>query len=452
MNMPQHQKIVILGAGFAGLGVAHGLARLLPHDDDGEIMLVDQHNYTLFTPLLTEVVGGQVDSRHVVASIRRLSPRIRFLQGRVDGIDIANKRVTITVGGVEPEVPAEQQTLEAGHLVIALGSVTNYHHVQGVREHALTVKSVGDAMAIRNRALALLERADAEPDSHVRKELLTFIVAGGGFSGVETMAALNGLVRDVAKNYPRVRSREIRTLLVHPGERLLPELGEALASYAQKQLERRRVEVMLQTEMTGADGGSVEVKAHGGQPQHIPTHLVVWAAGGKPSPVIGKLDAKRGHHGGVVVDGCCAVEGHPGVWALGDCAEVPEPQSKKSYAPTAQNAIREGTRVAQNIVAVLNGAKPEPFTYHPIGEFAIVGRRAGVASIYGVHIAGPLAWIMWRGIYLAKMPRFAKRLRVGFDWLLDLAFGRDLVEIPVEQTTGQTVSPARPGATTKEGS
>lgn len=425
------RKIVILGAGFAGIHVAQELAHLLPRAEDAQITLVDQNNFMLFTPMLTEVVGGEVDADHIISAVRRLSPRITFEQGRVDGIDLAHKRVTLTRGGAA--APEEQRTLEADQLVIALGSVANFHDVPGVREHALTIKSVGDAATIRNHALELLGYAADEPDAEKRRALLTFVVGGGGFSGVETMAALNDLVRAAAHSDPRIDASEIRCVLVHPGERLLPELSAGLACYAQMKLQGRGVQVILDTKITGARPDAVELAGN----KRIPTHMLVWTAGVTPSPVIGAIDCTRGHHGGIVVDACCAVDGHPGVWALGDCGEVPTPggqDGQKTYAPTAQNAMREGTHVARNIAAVLRGKRPRPFVYTPIGELALVGKRSGVARLYGVRLSGFVAWALWRGIYLAKMPRMGKRIRIGLDWLLDVLLGREVAELPISRS------------------
>jgi len=438
MGAVERMKIIIMGAGFAGTHAARELAKLLPKEEDGEIILVDQNNYFLFTPMLTEVVGGQVDTRHVISAVRTLAPRVRFEQGRIDGIDLATKRVTLTTGGMEDGIPGHQRTLEAEHLVIALGSVTDFHGIPGVQEHALTVKSIGDAAAIRNRALALLEAADTEPNAAARRRLLTFVVGGGGFFGVETMAALNDFVRDAAKHYPRVTATEMRTVLVHPGKRLLPELSGDLATHAHQKLRQRGVEVHLNTKITGA--GEDHVELEGGQ--RIDSHLLVWAAGVTPSPVVGVLDCKRGEHGGIVVDTCCRIPDHPGTWALGDCAEVPRPGGKKTYAPTAQNATREGTLVARNIVAVLGGQQPRPFAYKPIGELAIVGSRSGVAKVYGLHLSGIVAWAMWRVVYLAKIPRMSKRVRVGLDWLLDLLFEGEIAEAPGARSPAAVVDAA----------
>lgn len=424
-------QIVILGAGFAGMGVAQELSKLLAADR-AEIILVDENNFLLFTPMLTEVAGGQVDPASIVAGIRATVPGARFEQGRVEAIDIRKRTVTVCVGGNAGAVQPVERTLHADHLVIALGSVTNFHDIPGLEQHSYGVKCVSDAEAIRNRVIALLERADEESDAEVRRCLLTFVVGGGGFSGVETMAAINDMVRDLCRQYDNVGPSDIRTVLIHPGERLLPEIDAGLASYAQRKLEQRGVEVRLKTDVSGAGIDYVEARPTGGsgETDRIPAHTLIWAGGVKPNPVIDSAGLKLGKHHGIVVDGCCRVDGQPNIWALGDCAEVPEPGGKKTYAPTAQNATREGKLVAGNITAVLNGEQPKPFVYHPIGELAIVGKRSGVASIYGLRISGLPAWAMWRAIYLAKLPDMPKRLRVAIDWLIDAVAGRDIAALP----------------------
>ena len=259
--------------------------------------------------------------------------------------------------------------------------------------------------------------------------MLTFVVGGGGYTGAETMAALNDLVRDSLRDYPQLRPEEVRTILIEPGERLLAETSPELAAYAQQKLQERHVEVRLKTEITGASEGSVEIK--GGE--RIPTQTLIWTAGVKPNPIIDGLGLPRGKHGGISVDRCCAVPGHSGLWALGDCAEVPHPNGKGTYAPTAQNATREGTLVARNIVASLRGEPPQPFVYEPVGELALVGKRTGVARVYGHNFSGLLAWAMWRAIYLAKMPGLGQRARILTDWLLDFAFGRPEAALPAER-------------------
>jgi NADH dehydrogenase len=425
-SLQRGQRIVILGAGFGGMNVAQELSRLLPAHGDAEITVVDHNNFLLFTPMLAEVAGGQLDARHIVAPPRQLSKRIRFRQGKVTSIDLNNRSVVLDPGDGE----SSRCTVDADHLVIALGSVPKFHGIPGVQEHSLAIKSIGDAAAIRNQALTCLERAAWESNAAIRREILTFVVGGGGYTGVEIMAAINDLLRDSVHDFPSVPPEEIRTVIAEPGDRLLAELSPDLASFAQQKLQERGVEVLLKTKITGATGKYIELD----NGKRIPTRTLIWAGGVAPNPLIGKLDCQRGHHGGIVVDECCAVPGHSGVWALGDCAEVPKRGSNGNYAPTAQNATREGELVARNIVAVLRGERPKPFTFREIGELALVGKHTGVAKIYGQHFSGFLAWAMWRAIYLSKMPGVGQRARILVDWLLDFAFGRNIAEFPVDRS------------------
>jgi len=423
-SLQRGRKIVILGAGFGGMSAAQELSKLLPAGGDAEITVVDRNNFLLFTPMLAEVAGGQLDARHIVAPPRQLSKRIRFRQGKVTGIDLNTRSVVLDTGD------GGTATVQADHLVIALGSVPKFHGIPGVQEHSLPIKSIGDAAAIRNQALTCLERASWESNDEIRREILTFVVGGGGYTGVEIMAAINDLLRDGVNHYPGISPQEIRTVIAEPGDRLLAELSPDLASFAQQKLQERRVEVLLKTKITGATGNSVELD----NGKRIATRTLIWAGGVAPNPLIGNLDCERGHHGGIVVDECCAVPGHSGIWALGDCAEVPKDGSHGSYAPTAQNATREGELVARNIVALLRGEQPKPFKFQEIGELALVGKHTGVAKIYGQHFSGFLAWAMWRAIYLSKMPGLGQRARILADWVLDFTFGRNIAEFPVDRS------------------
>ncbi len=426
MSIAGRPKMVILGAGFAGMYAAQELAKLLPHAVDGGITLVDVNNFFVFTPMLTEVAGGELDPRHIVSAIRRFSPRINFMQGRVEAIDLKEKRVTVRLGRPEDALPDGQETLEADHLVIALGSDTNYYGISGLKENSLSIKNLGDAALIHNRALALLERADAEPDPDLRRELLTFVVGGGGFSGVETMATLNDLVRENSKHYPRILPGDIRTVLIQAEGRLLPELDEELAAYTQKKMEKRGVEVRLSSFISGAGPDHVELKSG----ERIKTHLLIWSGGVAPTPAVKDLDCEHSRRGGIITDEYFRIPGYTNAWAIGDCADVPQPDKKRPYTPTAQNATREGKILARNIVATLSGGEIQPFVYRPIGELAMIGKQTGVASIYGLRFSGKVAWAMWRAVYLFKMPHISMRLRVGVDWLGDFMFGREIAELP----------------------
>jgi NADH dehydrogenase len=423
----RNSSIVIVGAGFAGLNTARELARLLAEKDLCRITLVDQNNFLLFTPMLTEVAGGELDPWHIVAPPRRLSPRVNFQKARVQSIDLANRSLRLEVeAGVD-------RTLVADHLVIALGSTTNNHGIPGVAENSLSMKSVGDAIAIRNRVMGALERASEEPDSAARRKILTFVVAGAGFTGVETVAAINGLARESTKQYPSLSADEITAYLIDPGDRLLHELDPDLAASASRELEAHGVRILLKTKIAGAGANYVELE--GGR--RIAARVLVWAGGVMPNPLVKTLGCRLGHHGGIVVDEFCRVPEHAGVWAIGDCAEIPKPGGKGTQPPTAQNATREGEHVARNIVATLRGEDPQPFTFERIGELALVGRHAGVGQIYGRQFSGFAAWALWRGVYLSKMPGMAQRTRILLDWILDAVFGREIAELPMKEPREQ---------------
>ncbi len=425
-RLQRGKRIVILGAGFGGREVALELAKQLPDPQDGEIILVDQEPFLLFTPMLTEAAGGELDADHIVSSVTRLPKRITFIQGRVERIDLQRRTVTLQLGESQADIPEAKHELVADHLVLALGSVSNFHHIPGLEEHSFSIKSLNDAARLRDRALQLLQRANAESDARLRRELLTFVVGGAGLTGVETIAAINDLLRESAGKFPHLEAAEVRTILVDPGPRILPELSESLARFATAELRRHGVQILLKTKITGAGDDFAELNGS----EHIPTRTIVWAGGITPSPLIGELNCPHSRHGAVVVNHELAVPGHPGVWALGDSAEVPKPDTSGSYAPTAQNALREGKTVGRNIAADLRGAARERFQFKPLGELALVGRHAGVARILGVEFKGAVAWAMWRLIYWSKMPGLPQRMRILSDWVLDLAFGRNLAPLP----------------------
>lgn len=426
MTLVRRPRIVILGAGFGGVQVAQRLARLFPKPASAEIVLIDQNNFLLYTPMLIEVLGGQVDMLDIVTATRQISPRIAFQQGRVEDIDPRSRCVALRIGGTGMGDPMARVTIDADHLVLALGSAPNYYGIPGLPENSLSMNNLCDAVGIRNRTLALLERANAEADAHARCALLTFVVGGGGFSGVETAAALNDLVRDAARYYPRIRPEDIRVVVIEALGRLLPELDPRLADYALRKLRENRIEVMLNTKVLRASRESIELDGN----RCVDMRTLIWTGGVSPVSVVKGLDCQHGKHGGLVVEPTCAVPGLPGVWALGDCADVPLPDRQGFYANTAQNATRQGKLVAENIAAALRGGSLRRFVYKPIGEAAALGRRSGVACIYGICVSGFAGWFIWRTIYLLKLPHLKQRMRVASDWTLDLVFGREIAEVP----------------------
>jgi NADH:ubiquinone reductase (H+-translocating) len=313
--------------------------------------------------------------------------------------------------------------LEYDCLVLALGSITNFYGLPGLEQHALTMKTLGDAIHLRNGVIATLEEADTECDARDDTGRLTFVVAGGGFAGVETLAALNDFVREVLPYYPRVRESSVRMVLVHGGDGILPELGPELGKYAERKLAARGVEIVLHAKVEQATSHAVTLSTGA----TIPCRMVIWTAGTSPHPLLHGLPCGL-DRGRIVVDETLAVPGFPGVWALGDCAVVPDSRTGRSQPPTAQHALREGECAAGNIVAFLRGTAPRPFRFRTLGQLAAIGRRTGVARVFGVNFSGFFAWWLWRTIYLSKLPRLEKKVRVAIDWTLDLLFTKDLVQ------------------------
>jgi len=411
-------RIVILGGGFAGLYAAMHLDKTLARDPNLEITLVNRENFFLFTPMLHEVAASDLDLSNIVNPVRKLLKRVQFFAGEVEKVDLAAKHVTVSHG-----FDRHRHELEYDHVVVGLGSITNFYNLPGLEEHALTMKSLGDAIHLRNRLIALLEEADTECSTDLRRPLLTLVVAGGGFAGVETIAGINDFVRDALVCYPRLREDMLRIVLVHPGPVILPELGEKLGSYAQRKLAERGVEIKVNTSVCGADGESVSLSSG----EVLATRTLIWTAGTSPNPLLRYLDCEKSK-GRLLVNSMLEVEQWPGVWALGDCAAVPDAKSGGYYPPTAQHALRQGRVLAGNLVAAVRGGHKKPFVFSTIGQLAAIGKRTGVANILGINFSPFIAWWLWRTIYLSKLPRFEKKLRVALDWTLDLLFSKDLVQ------------------------
>jgi NADH:ubiquinone reductase (H+-translocating) len=424
-------RIVVLGGGFGGVYGARHLERTL--GPSAEITLVSRDNFFLFTPMLHEVAASDIDITHLVSPLRALLRRSTVFVGEVVAIDCRARTVTVTHGaGSHPH------QLAFDHLVIALGSITNFYGLPGLDRHALTMKTLGDAIHLRNEVIAAMEEADGECTAGTA-EPLTCVVVGGGFAGVETVAGLNDFVRDGLRFYRRLTAARVRTVLIHSGSVILPELGEQLGRYAQRELAKSGVEIITNGKVSGCAEDGVRL-ADG---RFIASRLVVWTAGTSSHPLIHDLPCLL-DHGRIVVDHTLAVPGWPGVWALGDCAVVPDHRTGKPYPPTAQHAIRQAKTVAANIAASIRGNAPVPFRFRTIGQLAAIGRRAGVARVFGVNFSGFFAWWLWRTVYLSKLPRLDKKIRVAIDWTLDLIFSRDFVQFLTVRA--QTMSHETPGS------
>jgi NADH dehydrogenase len=416
MTSSRPTKVVILGGGFGGAYTAVHLQRLLP-PSAVELTLVSRENFLLFTPMLHEVAASDVDVTHIVSPLRQMVRRGVLFNGEVEDIDLVEKRVRVShvSGGHAHEI-------EYDHLVIALGTVTNFFRLPGVQDRAVTMKTLGDAIELRSRAIAMLEQADYEAAHGDPGDLLTFLVAGGGFAGVETAGALNDFVREALEYYPHVRDKNIRVVLVHPGDVVLPELSPELGRYAGRALAKRGIEVKTGVSVTAADDAGVRLS----DGTVVPAGTIVWTAGTAPHPLVRALPCADAR-GKIPVTPAMEVDAWPGVWALGDAALVPDPKGRP-YPPTAQHAIRQARVLAANIVAAIRGTPRRPFVFKTLGQLAAIGRRTGVANILGLKFSGFLAWFLWRTIYLSKLPRFDRKVRVALDWALDLVFSKDLVQ------------------------
>jgi NADH:ubiquinone reductase (H+-translocating) len=415
--MPQATKVLILGAGFAGIHVAMKLERLFHGDRNVEITLVSRDNFVLFTPMLHEVAASDLDVTAIVNPVRKMLRRAQFIASDVESIDLKKKRVTVSHG-----FRRHKHALDYDHLVLALGSVTNFFGLEGLEARALTMKSLEDATKLRSRMLAHLEEADPPCSTVPRSSLLTLVVAGGGFAGVETVGGMYDFMMHAIRSYPNLRPDMVRIVLVHPGEYLLPELGERLGRYTQDKLVRRGIEVRTGGKVTSISDEGV-VLSDG---SFISTMFVVWTAGTSPSPQVSCLPCQK-HAGRVITQPTFELEEWPGVWALGDCASVPDGKGG-FHPPTAQHALRQAKTLGGNIAAAIKGTQKKDFSFNTIGQLAAIGHRVGVARIFGVQFSGFLAWWMWRTIYLSKLPHWEKRVHVALGWTFDLIFSKDTVQ------------------------
>lgn len=421
--MPENtsKHILVLGGGFAGLKVAETLEKIYSKRDDLEITLISEKNYLVFTSMLAEVVSSSIEAKHVVIPLRECLNKTTFKELEVSGIDHDKKLVTCIH-------PRTHKTHNIGYdyLVIAMGSRTGYHGIVGAEEFSYPLKNLADAMVLRSHVIDMFEMADLEDNHALRSSLLTFTVVGGGYTGIEVAAELNDFVSSSKRFYKNVKSDEVKVVVIDPGDRIMHEMSEGLAAYGMKLLQKRGMEFRLNTSVAGVGVDRV-VTQHG---DTIKTHTAIWAAGTTPLPVIASLPFadKKGR---IEVNEFTEVPGYEGIWALGDCAVVPDPHTGRPYPPTAQHAIREGVRTAHNLAAHIDGkeSRKRAFIYEAQGMLAPLGHRSAVAEIKGVRFSGFFAWIMWRAIYLGKLPGWDRKIRVAIDWFLDMFLPKDIVHL-----------------------
>jgi len=423
MSAQTQTRIVVLGGGFGGAFAAKRLHDRIGRVPGVEISLVNRENYFVFQPMLPEVAAGSIEPSQIANPLRRMLPGVRFYASDVASIDVAKREVAIYAGEGR-----HLRALPYDHLVVALGTIVDLSSLPGLSEHSLALKNIGDAFYLRNHVIGCLEQADIEDDAEHRRALSTFVVVGGGFSGVETIGELQEMVSLVLPHYRNLRREDVRFVLVHSQERILPEVVPGLGEYAAAELRSRGVEILLNQKCRAATAEHVFLS----DGQAIATRTLISTVGNAPNPLLETLPCKT-ERGRLVAEATLKVPGFEGLWALGDCAAVPSPDGRP-YAPTAQNAIRQAVVCADNIVATLRGGTLRPFVFNALGKLASLGGRSAVAEILGIRVKGFLAWWLWRTIYLMKLPGIERRIRVALDWTLDLVFQRNIVQLKVFRT------------------
>lgn len=428
------KEILILGAGFGGVYTARFLGRMLK-SEEARISIVNRENYWVYQPLLPEVVSGNIGLTDTVSPIRRLCPRANLIMREVEEIDLKNRVVTLS-----PGFRPRRTQVHYDQLVIALGNVTNFLGLAGLQEHAMPFRTLADAIRLRNHIIHALEEADFESNLELRKKLLTFVVAGGGFSGVEVIAELNDFVRGVARSYRNIPAEEIRCVLVHSGPRILPEMVDGLALFAEKALRKSGVEILLNDRLEAATSEKARLKSG----KEILTKTIVSTVPSALPAVLEKLDAPK-EKGRLVVDAHLELKGYEGeVWVVGDCGAI-KTASGNPVPPTAQHAVRQARTVSRNIIASMNGTPRSTFSFEGLGKLGSLGHHSAVADIFGIHISGFFAWWLWRTIYLFKMPGWNRKVRIAIDWLMYLLFPPDMVQLRVTGTSGITQQHFQPG-------
>lgn len=422
------KRIVIVGGGFAALSAAQRLERILP-PDQAQLVLISRENFSLFTPMLPEVSSGALDVRHVVTPIRSQLRRTEFILADVTGLDVRRRQVNYT-----HILTGDCEELSYDHVIVAIGSATSTFGLPGVAERVFALKTLEDAGILRNRFIWLLELADTTGDDAERRRLLTLVVVGGGFTGVEAAGEMVELFRSVGRFYPHVREEDVRIVLVEGGKTLLPGLPSRMGEYSARDLRARGVEVIAGDGVKSADDEGL-VLASG---VRIDTRTIIWSAGVRPRRLAVTGDLPQAKNGTIAVEQDMRVPGHEGVWALGDCAAIPNGEGG-FYPPTAQHAIREGPVLADNIAAVLRGKPTKPFVYRTMGMMASLGARKAVAQLPGDRVlTGFPAWFLWRSYYLSRLPGLDRKLRVAFDWTLEMLFPRDISELRIYTRRAQS--------------
>ena len=438
------KRILILGGGFAGIECCLKLESYFQNNSEIEITLVSEDNFILFTPMLPQVASGTIETRHIVTPIRTLIKKTKFYEGKIKYIDPHGKSVAL-FGTNENR----GMLIHYDFLVVALGSQTNFFGMKDVEENSYKMNSINDAILLRNRIIDLMEQAENETDPILRKALLRIIIVGGGFAGVETAGELNDFIVDISKYYPSIDECDVKVTLIESSTEILNGFPQKLAAFAKEKLVERGIDVILDAGVTSFDGKEVLLKGSSKtnsvllsdssqQTGHaelvelnsLSSRTLVWTAGVTPIDLI-KESLFNTHKGRIIVNEYLQVMQFPEVFAIGDCSTFDPELMMKKFPPTAQIAEAHAKFAARNLKELLSGGKMSVFDYSWKGQSAIIGKRTGIASFFGINVAGFLAYLLWRNLYLSKIRSYDKKFRVWLDWTLDLFFKRDISRLKI---------------------
>ncbi len=428
------KRIVILGGGFAGIKILQQLQKEFQDNIDVDITIVSRDNFFLFTPMLPEVAASAIETRHIITPIRSFCKRARFFEAYVDSIDLQKKHVSIRYNIGKQSIPLNDRVkvLKYDYLVLALGGDTNFFDIESASKNAFTIKTIGDALLLRDHVINMLEQADMEYENiELQKRLMTFVVVGGGFSGIETVGELNDFVRDSVKQYyHNIDIKYIKIILINSGSRILPEVSDDLSDFTLNKLEKNGVQIILNKRVKEID----ENYALLNDEERIWSNTVIWAGGVKPNNIISSLNCEHDRSGKIITNEYLKVNGYTSIFALGDCAFIIDPNTGKPYPPTAQHALRAAKIASNNIINEIHSKKNKKkeelvFNYKTKGMMALIGKRNGVGLIFGHKIQGFIGWIFWRLYYWGNLPTTERKLRVMLDWFIDLFFKRDITRI-----------------------
>ena len=427
-------RIAIIGGGFSGVECARTLSRAFRHGGP-ELVLFNRENHMVFQPLLAEVVGASLNDEDVMAPLRQILPRVSCRTEQVVAVDLERSELEYQTFEDHP------RRLSFDHVVLACGNVVNLGQVPGMADHALPLKTIGDAMEIRSHLMDCLENADVCDTTERRRHLMSFLIVGGGYSGVEVAGELNDLVRSSLRFYRKIQAEDISVTLIHSRDQILPEIGSTLREFARKKMEKAGIRMVLKARAALVTPDGVGLT----DGRFLRGATVVCTIGSATSPIIERMVGAAKEHGRLLTEPDMRLRGYKNAWALGDCAQIINAIDGLPSPPSGQFAVRQGRQAARNIVRVMAGQDTQPFRFKQLGQLCSIGGHHAVAEMFGFKISGFLAWFFWRGVYLLKLPTWSRRMKVGFDWAWQLLFPRDVAYLKANLTERVSRAYYKPG-------